>query len=378
LGQSLNAPRGTIVAATGAAAKMPVGGPAPNSWGFFGSNQEFIAHWNEFASVADFTEENGQSPMVGIVNTISGGPFAATYIASAALAGRGVDILRTVGPGTNIQAAIYRLCTQARADGYSPRVMFYSAHGEADGAASMSEANYYAKATAWYSQCQTWAAQSMRDPAYVAPVYLTYPAIGTLAATTHQGIDEAIRRIGQDLPGAVDLGPIYQWPCESDRTHPTPTSYIQRGEAVGRAMKAQGAADVAVYMTGVVLTGSAAVVTFNVPVEKDTTLNVGQNLNTSLAEDGFEWFDNGSAIGITAVSYSGDEATLTLASTPSGTLAQQICRIANQTITASLTVGATNLPGSVVRATGTGWASLVEPSYTNHRWAIPQTFDEVA
>jgi hypothetical protein len=206
----------------------------------------------------------------------------------------------------------------------------------------------------------------MRNPAYVAPVLLTYPTQqaqtpGNLGESD-RAIKEAIRRLCVDQPGFYDAGGIYQWPVGADRVHPDPGSYVLRGEHVGRLARliASGSPPAAPQrITGVVLSGATFTATFSKPVVKDTTLNVGQNLATATAEDGLEWFDNGVAIAITAGSlvYSGNTITGTLASAPTGTLAQQVLRIAEQTTTGTLTLGFTNNPGSVVMSDESAWTA---------------------
>lgn len=381
LGQSLNAPRGTIISAKGApVAKMPFGGGSIANWQFNAVNATFVGHWSELASAVDFEERTSQTPMVGIVNTISGGKFARTYIGSVAIAARTLEVLMTGGPITNLWAMLHRLCALARADGFDPQVFFYTAHGEANASAAMAEQDYYDLGFEYYGRAQLYAAQAMRKPGYVAPIVFTSPAPGTVAGMTYAEIREAIRRLARDLPGGIDLGGIYQWPTESDRVHPTQEGYILRGEAVGRALRSyaeDGKRWGALHIIDVTLSGTEFVATFSAPVERDTTINAGQNLNTALAEDGFEWFDNGTQIGITAVAYEGWKVRGTLASAPSGTMEQQVLRVASQTITAALTAGPTNLPGSVVRSQEPGWPSIRTHTYINRIWAAPQVFTSV-
>jgi hypothetical protein len=86
------------------------------------------------------------------------------------------------------------------------------------------------------------AAQALEKPSYIAPLFLTYPVQqsgngGAGGAPGDRTIKTAIKRLARDIAGAVDLGAIYQWPCDADRIHPTTDSYVKRGEAVGRAMR---------------------------------------------------------------------------------------------------------------------------------------------
>jgi hypothetical protein len=381
LGQSLNAPRNAIVATRGApVAKMPFGGASITNWQFFAANATHVGHWSELASVVDFEERTAQTPMVGVVNTIIGGKFASVYIGSVAIGARSLQVLMTGGPATNLWAILQRLCALALADGFDPEVMFYTAHGEANASEGTTEQDYYDLGVEYYGRAQLYAAQAMRKPGYVAPIVFTSPAPGTIAGLTYAEIREAIRRLARDLPGGIDFGGIYQWPTGSDRVHPTQEGYIQRGEAVGRALRSyaeDGKRWGALHITDVTLSGTQFVATFSGPVERDTTLNVGQNLNTALAEDGFEWFDNGAQIGITAVVYEGWKVRGTLASAPVGLISQQVLRIASQTTDGSLKVGPENLPGSLVRAQGEGWPSILTHTYVNRVWAAPQVFDEV-
>ena len=383
LGQSLNAPRGTTVqTGAGFGAKMPAGGAAITDWDFFATNATTTGHWNELASAVDYAEGASQSPGSGLISTLAG-TFGRIYLGNVAIGARSLEVLKVGGPLNNLWATINRLCQIARADGFTPKVMFYTAHGEANASAGTSEAGYYALGMDYYGMCQMYAAQAMRDPSYVAPIAFTYPVqqSGGGSGENDRAIKRAIKRLAADLPGGINVGGIYQWPVSTDRVHPTEPGYVQRGEKAGRLLKAyfeSGIRYTALHMTGVTLSGTSFVATFSRPVVRDTTLGVGENLNAALAEDGFEWIDNGVGIAIVGpLVYSGSTVSGTLASAPTGTLAQQVFRIAVQTTTGTLTVGANNLPGSLVRSTEDGWASLYNPAYTNRDYASPQTFTAV-
>jgi hypothetical protein len=388
LGQSLNAPRGTIVQSSGGDAGfawMPAGGSSIRYWEFAGANQEHTGHWNELASAVAYAEETLQTPGAGIAATLGGGRYSRAYIGNGAIGSRTLEVLlggaNSGGPIANVWAIAFRLCEIARADGYEPEVMFYSAHGEANAAAGTPEQDYYDLGAEYYGRLQLYAAQAMRDPSYVAPVLLTYPiqqnaVVGNLG-DNDRAIKNAIRRLAADLPGLYDAGAIYQWPAENDRVHPINTSYVQRGEHIGRMLRLVTAGTppaAPMRATGVTRSGTSFTITFSKPVVRDDTLNVGQNLATATAEDGIEWFDNGVALAITAGSlvYSGNTITGTLASAPTGTDAQQVVRIAMQHTPVTLTAGANNLAGSVIRSNEDGWASTYDPLYTNRDWAIPQ------
>lgn len=376
IGQSLNAMRGTkVLTSSWADAYMPVDGAAVGDWSFFTANNDNAGNWASLASVSQLAEGTNQSPCVGVATMLEG-VVSRAYIVSVAVGARDMATMMSRGQRINIYAALQRLCAIAVADGYEPRPVFYSAHGEANAASNTPENTYYDQAMAFYRSIQLAAAQEVGDPAYVAPVILTYPAQTNAGDSGARdiAIKAAIKRVGDDLPGAVMLGPVYQWPCETDRVHPTPASYVLRGEAVGRLVGqvlAGGSYD-ALHITGVTLAGSTFVATFSHPVVRDATLGVGSNLNTSFARDGFEWLDNGSFIQITNLVYSGNTVTGTLASTPVGTIGQQRLRIASQATTATLTAGASNLAGSLVRKDADGWVSDYDPAYTNYEWASPQ------
>ena len=160
----------------------------------------------------------------------SANSFDEIYACSAAIGARGIDVLRAGGPLTNVNALCHRFADLARENGYNPVIMFYSAHGEADAATSMSQSDYYEKASDFYAKAQLYAAQAMQKPEYVAPVVLTYP-VG--AADGESTIKAAIRQIAKENKGMIDAGSIYQWPVNTDKTHPTAEGYVSRGEFVG-------------------------------------------------------------------------------------------------------------------------------------------------
>lgn len=389
LGQSLNAPRGTTVQSSGGSAGfafMPVGGTSITDWDFFASNATHTGHWNELASATAYAEGALQSPGAGIAQQLEGGRYSRTYIANVAIGARDLQTLMTGGPLTNAWASIFRLCEISRAAGYEPEVMFYSAHGEANAASNTSEQAYYDLGVEYYGRLQLYAAQAMRNPSYVAPVLLTYPAQQANAAGNlgeqDRNIKEAIRRLCVDVPGLRDAGGIYQWPVSTDRVHPEVGSYVLRGEHIGRMLRlvTAGTPPAAPQrITGVSLSGADFTITFSKPVVRDTVLNVGQNLATATAEDGLEWFDNGVALAINAGSlvYSGNTITGTLASAPTGTLAQQTVRIAMQYTSGTLTAGAANLAGSVVRSTEPAWTANYGATLM-YDFAIPQRITGVS
>ena len=378
-GQSLNSTRNTIVQATTTLGKMPVGGAAIINWQFSSNNPLHVGHWNELASAVDFTEETMQSPLVGMIDGIKTA-FDQVYAGGIAIGARRLDILHSADPTQNAHAMIWRLCELARSDGFTPVVLFYQAHGESNAADGTSEQSYYEQNIAYLTQLQAWAAQAMGNPAYRAPVVLDLPAPGTISGLTYQEVKAAIRRTAADLDNGIFMGGKYHWECEADRTHQVANAYVQRGEAAGRLLAQHYLGETveeALEILSVTWDGATEfVATFNHNVARDAAF---EDFGTAFtdAPDGFEWYDNGSAITITNLAYSGNTVTGTLNSTPAGTLEQQELRIASQTHTGSLALWPENIAGSLVRVDEAGWASSIDPSYINYRWASPQVFNDV-
>lgn len=378
LGQSLNAARGTKVkSVANSNSYMFTGGAHVSDFQFWGANQEFATNDADVASFVDFTEGTEQSPCVGVASTVVGGKYARCYVGSIAIGSRSMAKLASGGPRCNLFAFCHRFAALVRADGYEPELMFYSAHGEADAAAGTSEADYYSQAITYYAMCQLAASQAMQARDYRAPVILTQPLQNSngVDGANDRAISTAITRIARDLPNAADIGGVYQWPAENDRTHPTPGGYVQRGEFVGavlRNMSERGIKWPGPYITDVALDGADFYVTFSEEVERDASMNAGTNLNAANALDGFEWLDNGSFIQITVLTYSGRLVSGTLASVPVGTTEQQVLRVASQTTTATLTAGSENHPGSQVRAKQGAVGGIYDPTQTSYFWANKQ------
>lgn len=385
LGQSLNVPRGAVVLPDAPpGVTMPVGGMSVSEWGFWSLNVEHVGHWDELASVVTYQEGSEQSPGAGIAATLLGGRFASASLASVAIGSRTLETLMQGGPLTNLAAVLHRLCDHARGQGLEPEVAFYSAHGEANAAAGTSEAKYYEMGLSYYGRAQLLAAQAMRRPHYKAPLVLTYPvqASDNSSGAAIRAIKSAIRQLAEDLPNGVDAGPLYHWPCNNDRIHPTAEGYVLRGEMVGRVLRnffERGDRWPGVpRIVRVTLDGTAWTAQFSCPITRDDSIGAGQNLNTGTALDGFEWYDNGSPIAITGpLIYGGWTVKGVLASAPLGSIEQQELRLANQLTSAALANGPENLAGSVLRAAGDGWAAVHDPSYVNHLWASPQVFKSV-
>jgi len=282
--------------------------------------------------------------------------------------------LQPIGQGgmrTNIYAMVHRFVAEAETAGYVPKIAFFSAHGEADAVTAMSQTTYYDNALDYYKMCQLVAKQALNDPNYVAPVLLTYPAqqSGGGSGDNDRAIKEAIRLLSVNNAGIYDGGSIYQYPCNTDRVHPTDAGYVLRGEWIGYQIKSPMTQPM---ITSVSQTGTSFTVTYNQNIQRDATLNTGTNLNTSFALDGFEWLDNGSLIKINSLVYGTNTITGTLNSTPVGSTAQQVLRYGVQTTTATLTAGYDNMAGGLVRSTDAGVVSTFDTGYTHYKWAIPQ------
>lgn len=380
IGQSLNQglPTDTsVLTSWGALGKMFVAGFRLNNFPFYATNAEWAGAWTDYASVVDFEEDAVQTPGVGILATLPGGMFSQIYMANVAIGARTLNILQAFGPATNLQASIQRHCQIAIADGYDPYVMFYMAHGEADSIAGTTEADYYTYGKRYIARAQLWAAQAMGRPDYFAPCVWTLPASGYQSGYTYDGVANAIRRLAQDMPGGIFLGPIYQWPVNGDRVHPTPAGYIERGEAVGRALKRyfeQGIRDFAPTVVDFAVDLSTGDFMFTYPfeMERDTSIGVGENLNAANAIDGVEFWDNGTNIALSSLTYQGRTIVGSLSSAPSGTLAQQQLRIAMQTHTVATATYPANVAGTQIRASNEGWKSIYDYTKTNRLYATNQ------
>jgi hypothetical protein len=366
VGQSLMSSRGTnVLASSWSEAYMPVDGCAIIDFTFSAANVTHTSNWASLASGVALDEGATQSPMVGIATTIAEGPYARGYFCTGAIGSRRWDTLNQGGPRATMDSLVLRLCALAVAEGYTPKPVFFVAEGEANAAAGTSLATFVAEGIAYAQMLQMMARWHLGDPSYTAPVIFTYPAQQT-EGEDDRNIKEGIRQIVAAVPGALDAGPIYQWPLDSDNVHPTPDSYVLRGEFLGRFSLNPVAS---VQIVSVVLDGDEFVATFNTAVVRDATLGVGADL---AGTDGFEWLDNGTPIAITGLVYAGTAVTGTLATTPVGTIGQQVLRIAEQDSLAGSGADPADVSGSYVRADEAGWVSTFDPTYTNYRWAIPQ------
>jgi len=379
LGQSLNAARGTIAQSVASPnVKMLVAGCHVSSFDFWSANPIKSTNYTNVASTISLTEGgDGQSPCVGIANKILGANIERAYVGSVAVGARTLSTISTDGIKKNVYAFVHRLCELSRSEGYTPKVIFYSAHGEADAFAGTTEQDYFTRGIEYYKMCQLVAMQAMRDADYRAPVILSYPMQNsTTGATDNRTMARAISGVAKNLVNGIDFGSIYQWPMESDRTHPAPTGYVQRGEYVAgiiQKLLVNNFKSTVLEMIDVTLTGANVVAIFNDEVVQDLTMDAGTNLNTGFALDGFEYLDNGSFIAIDSIDYRGSSVLLTLASAPTGTTSQQQLRIASQTTTATLVVGLDNNIGSQVRKNNAGSRSIINNTQQSYDWAKTQT-----
>jgi hypothetical protein len=374
LGQSNNAPRGTSISGTVSTdVFMPVGGNATAYYAFNSTNAQWTTNYTDVASAVVHEEGSGETPCSGAAIGLLGTNYQRVYIASAAIGARSLDVLRGFPIG-NVHALCQRLCEISRTSGYTPEVFFYTDHGEADAAAGATETDYYEDGLAYYRQCQSLAAVAMEKPGYSAPVLFHNPIVGVSEAT--RGISNAIRRLAKDIENGMLLGGRYQYPHEVDRVHAEETGYRMKGEQAGFVMRDFADSKTrfqALQMVDAKWSGPTVIATFNKEIERDLTVNYGENLNASLALAGFEFFDDGSGIQITGVSTEGRKAVLTLASEPVGAL--QTLRIASQTISGALTAGSENLPGSQIKATGFSRKSILDHTFTIEDFAQPQTIN---
>lgn len=375
LGQSNNTPFGTAVV-SGVVSRdvfMPVAGNSLKYFSFFGTNVQFAMGWADVASVVTHTEGAEESPASGLAAAMLGGTFGRLYVAGAAIGARTLDVLRGTGPMQNLYGLVHRLCDLARAAGYDPVVMYSVHHGEADAAAGATEAEYFSDGMTYYRQAKAVAAAAMNRPDYEAPIVFHTPIVGGSEAS--RNIARAIVRLAKDLPNGILVGGSYQFPTKSDRVHQTELGFRLRGEQAGFALRrfweansrAQGLQIIDARRSGTTVT-----VVFNRDIVVDATVDYGTNLNASNALNGMEFFDDGASIKINTLTATGRVATLTLATAPTGVT--QHVQIACQTITATLTSGSNNLPGSQIRS-ALADTSIYSPSTTLRDFAVPQKIE---
>jgi hypothetical protein len=379
-GQSLNVSRENVEQAEVANeydfAMFNPGVTMVTSFPFATSN---VLHCPNFASVdstVPLNDSDGQGPAIGIASAIAGMSIAGAVFVSVAIGSRTFDVLSGSGPRASLYAAIERGCELIRSEGFDPVVMFYHAHGEADGNSATGYAGYKRRFESYVGMCQLAAAQHMERPGFQAPFIVTYPLQASQGDADRQ-IKQAIRDASRSVPGVIDAGPTYPWEQRTDLVHPSSKGAVMRGEWVGLAAKdfyENGKhRPYSIDIVDVRLVGGLAYVSFSDKIVKDSSLAVGTSLPGT---DGFEWFDDGTSIAISSVTVQGRTAILSLDSTPTGGLGLQELRVAMQSNTPNATVPA-HTPGSNIRADEPGEPSWFDPTYTHYRWAKPTIYTDV-
>lgn len=359
-------------------ALMPVDGVGIGEFAFYAVNAENATNWTSIATMVPLLEQTKQSPMVGIADMLQGGQFARAYLCSVSVGGRDVFALGQAGPRSNMYALIKRMCDEAVANGFEPRPFGVIAHGEANAATATTEQNYYDQMGDYICMFRMYCKQILGDDTYEAPIVFSYPAQTNAggAGENNRQINRAWKRLAADL-NLVDF-PTYPTPVHGDRIHNSDLGQVIRGEAAGLFVR--GVLSNSPRIVSVTLSGTTVTITYQRNVQKLTSPGVGSNLNTTNAENGFEWVDITTEIAVVggSVVASGNTVTLTLASAPVGTLAQQTLRYAQQTTSASITSGLANLAGGdICAAGGPTVTSIVDPTFTHREWAIPEAFKSV-
>lgn len=387
-GQSLNVWRGsTRVLETGwANARQLVGGGTATEMDFEPTNDLNFMDWNDAASLVTQAETTGgQSPIAGIALGLDGTGFDRVYIGSTAIGSTGVGDLRGRGPMVNVYGMLKQFVDLAAAQGdTNPDIYFYHAHGEYDAANGL-DATFEASTKAYFQRLQLAAAQALGDPTYRAKIVVTLPAQNKEPTpATDASADIAIKTAFRNLADDSDLqdsiilfGTITHWEVSnSDWVHPTEDAFVLRGEAIGKVIADDiaGTTFAPVRLISVTQTGTTVVAQFSDNIVRDvTTLDATNYLGEDLGgTDGFEYFDNGSAITINSVVYSGDTATLTLASTPTGTAEQQELRVGCQVTANSTGFWPEDTAGAPIRRDMTAWTSDHDATYDNYDWVLQE------
>lgn len=373
IGQSLAAGRGgfgNIVQSTSGAAiataYMANGGAHLSAFPFWASNPERSPRGNEWTSLATFAEGGeGQSPLAGITNTLTG--YTNGVLHSAAIGARTLGALHTAF--SQVQAAVERSVNLLVAQGETRDdidIIFYMKHGEANAASGTSQADYEAVFAEYVFRCRLAARQALRDPAYSAKLHVSFP-VQQKQLQADREIKKAILAQVDVLPD-VFYGEIWSLPQNSDLIHPTQQSYVYMGEKIGHQIS-NGYAPM--RCLSVTLNGSSFTATFNKPVVRDTSLGYYTSLNAANAVDGLEFWDGSAYVAVSNLVYAGNTITGDLASAPAG----GELRIAVQDVLPDLTNDLTRRVGCAVRSTDAGWASTNNPSFTHYDWCIPQTVE---
>jgi hypothetical protein len=381
-GQSLNAWRGsTRFLETGwSGARQFVGGGAAAEMDFAAINEVETPDHNDTASVVTQAETSGgQSPISGIASALSGAGFTRVYLYSAAIGSRAYDAQFGSGIFQSVVTGVQRMIELAAGQGDTdPDIFFYHAHGEKDAFNGRTAEQYRDDTILWTQRLQLLAAQYLERPTYRAPVFLSQPIQSRWPTPgSDSSRDRAIKHGMKLAVDSDDTDEIYILPAYSTTQnvdtgiiHPSEEDYVRRGEYVGFLIKDYLAGTVyePLRISSVTRSGATVTVQFTDSITRDTS---GGWSSTANGVDGFEYFDNGSEITISGVVYSGDTATITLNSTPVGSDAQQVLRIALQTPPTSPS-NKENMAGSYVRRAGAGVASVTNAGWTHHDYAIAE------
>jgi hypothetical protein len=339
------------------------------------TNQQFPFKWSDVATAVQYEAKgNTESPGDGLAMRCLGGVIRRCYNVSVAIGAQGLPILLQSGPWSNHQAAVMRLCALAKADGYRPIVTYRITHGEAAMSGALTEAEYYAQLMIGVPALRQMAAACMNDPSYVAPFFVTQPNQSLASPHTTRAIIDAIERFAVENARFYVWTPMYSFGMDSDRVHQTPVGNVYRGELLGEVIKDlfnRGREPHGIRAVDATLSGSTVTLRYSEPVFYDTGVNYADNLNAGVQFAGFQHFDNGTPIAINALTVAGDKATITLASTPSGTIAQQEIRYAMHEVTATLTAGTNNLPSGKIRSPDAAVTSFYDGA-SLRRWALRQ------
>jgi hypothetical protein len=381
-GQSLNAWRGsTRFLETGwSGARQFVGGGAATEMDFAAILEIETPDHNDTASVVTQAETSGgQSPIAGIASALSGAGFTRVYLYSAAIGSRAYDAQFGTGIFQSVVTGVQRMIELAAGQGDTdPDIFFYHAHGEEDARNGRTAEQYRDDTILWTQRLQLLAAQYLERPTYRAPVFLSQPIQSRWPTPgSDSSRDRAIKHGMKLAVDSDDTDEIYILPAYSTTQnvdtgiiHPSEEDYVRRGEYVGFLIKDYLAGTVyePLRISSVTRSGATVTVQFTDSITRDTS---GGWSSTANGVDGFEYFDNGSEITISGVVYSGDTATITLNSTPVGSDAQQVLRIALQTPPTSPS-NKENMAGSYVRRAGAGVASVTNAGWTHHDYAIAE------
>ena len=382
-GQSLNVWRGStrFLDSGWASAKIPVGGGTQPEMDMFSINNDHPPDANEFTSAVAQTETvGGQSPIAGISSGMSSSGYDNIYLFSAARGSADYNTIQTRGSIIALIYGLQRLYELAVADGHTvDEIVFYHAHGErAAASTARTQQQYYDDSVAYFRRCQLLAAQYKGSPTYVAPIFFSMPLQNktptpAVSAAADITIKNAIKQLKDD--GDIEnlfILPSYPMSLDtgSDYTHGSEEDFVRRGEYVGKLISdhVNGTPYQQLRLISVSQSGDQVTCQFTHNIVRDAT-NLFSDSYDDL--DGFEYYDNGSEILVSSIIYSGDTATLTLASTPEGTAEQQVVRLGLH-VTGASGAAITGQNGTLIRKDQAGWASTVDGDFTQNDWALQE------